>query len=458
MRANTGFYKGKWMYELQLGSKGVMQVGWGTAQCKFSQESGVGDTINSYAYDGNRVRKWNVSTHKYGEPWLSGDIIGCTLDMDEGTIDFYRNGRSLGRAFENISMGPGIAYFPTVSLAFTENLTANFGSTPLRYPVNGYRALQAAPTEQLNKAALLFKWFLNLILLIEKVKVIENDVSVADETMSTQAFLMCLTSSVLKNIGPLLTIPYINKAIFIPFVEELTGLTDNSKKKDRGANTDNSRLMICFSLLWTFLEDYEMKACMEGTTFYLLSTFRHVSLYLEYPDQCKSLILLTNLCQHTETRQYLLQNILFDKVRWANFVHVKPLDDKGLIDIVNKVWWETNPVDATIEVNKAHYMQACEKIKAAINEVETLQIELLVTLLDNTDGTAHMPTSRTIFLRKFGHFIQENLISNRKTPLLQTPLPITLCCFHRLLVVFRILWDAEIGTSPIYVPCSTVSL
>ena len=50
----------------------------------------VGDTVNSYAYDGNRVRKWNVSTQKYGETWLSGDIIGCTIDLDSGVIEFYR--------------------------------------------------------------------------------------------------------------------------------------------------------------------------------------------------------------------------------------------------------------------------------------------------------------------------------------------------------------------------------
>ena len=42
IRANTGVFKGKWMYEVQLGSKGVMQVGWGTAQCKFNQQYGVG--------------------------------------------------------------------------------------------------------------------------------------------------------------------------------------------------------------------------------------------------------------------------------------------------------------------------------------------------------------------------------------------------------------------------------
>jgi Kip1 ubiquitination-promoting complex protein 1 len=45
MRANTGVYQGKWMYEVQLGSKGVMQLGWSTIQCKFSKEFGVGMLI-----------------------------------------------------------------------------------------------------------------------------------------------------------------------------------------------------------------------------------------------------------------------------------------------------------------------------------------------------------------------------------------------------------------------------
>ena len=34
--------------------------------CLITQE-GVGDTQDSYAYDGNRIRKWNVKTLKYGE-------------------------------------------------------------------------------------------------------------------------------------------------------------------------------------------------------------------------------------------------------------------------------------------------------------------------------------------------------------------------------------------------------
>lgn len=29
---------GKWMYEILLGSKGIMQLGWATLQCKFTNE------------------------------------------------------------------------------------------------------------------------------------------------------------------------------------------------------------------------------------------------------------------------------------------------------------------------------------------------------------------------------------------------------------------------------------
>ncbi|XP_018354087.1 PREDICTED: E3 ubiquitin-protein ligase RNF123 [Trachymyrmex septentrionalis] len=449
IRANTGVFKGKWMYEVQLGSKGVMQVGWGTAQCKFNQQYGVGDTPNSYAYDGNRMRKWNVSTHKYGEAWLTGDIIGCALDMDDGTIDFYRNGRSLGRAFENIPMGAGIAYFPTVSLAFTENLTANFGSIPFRYPIEDYKSLQAPPMKQVRQAMLLFQWFSQVIELLEYSKNVDKqNILLDDKTMSAHAFLMCLARSILKHIGPLLTIPYVTETVFVPFIQMLCNLTtDDSATKSAYSNIHSTRSIVCLDLLWTFLEEHEIKMCLESTVLHLLSAFRHVSLLLEYPDQCKSLILLTKICQHTVTRQYFLQYLLFDRVRFANFVHVKPLDEGGLTNVVEKVWWETNPLDSSIEANKTSYLYACERIKAAISEVEALQVKLLVILLNNTDGTAKRPTSRAIFLKKFKRFVQENLISNR------TPLPITLCCFHRLLVAFRILWDTEIGTSPVYIPC-----
>lgn len=329
-----------------------------------------GDTPNSYAYDGNRVRKWNVTTHKYGESWLTGDIIGCALDMDDGTIDFYRNGKSLGKAFENISMGAGIAYFPTVSLAFTENLTANFGSIPFRYPVEDYEPLQAPPTTQVRQAVLLFQWLSQVIELFEysKNKSDKQNILLEDKILSAQGFLMCLARSILKHIGPLLTVPYITDAVFVPFMRTLCNIsTDDVTTKSMFSNSHSTRPIICLDLLWAFLEEHEIKMCLESTVLHLLSAFRHVSLLLEYPDQCKSLMLLTKICQHTVTRQHLLQYVLFDRVRFANFVHVKPLDEGGLTDVVEKVWWETNPLDPSIEMNKTNYLYACERIKTAIS-------------------------------------------------------------------------------------------
>lgn len=133
IRSTTCVYKGKWVYEVLISSQGLMQIGWCTINCRFNQEEGVGDTHNSYAYDGNRVRKWNVTTTNYGKAWAAGDIVSCLIDLDDGTLSFCLNGVSLGTAFENLSRGLGMAYFPAISLSFKESVAFNFGSRPLRY-------------------------------------------------------------------------------------------------------------------------------------------------------------------------------------------------------------------------------------------------------------------------------------------------------------------------------------
>lgn len=56
---------------------------------------------------------------------------------DQNLVDFpsFRNGISLGTAFDNITRGVGMAYFPAISLSFKESVAFNFGSRPLRYPL-----------------------------------------------------------------------------------------------------------------------------------------------------------------------------------------------------------------------------------------------------------------------------------------------------------------------------------
>ncbi len=104
--------KGKWYYEVNLVSisSGIAQIGF--ADEKFSPSSGsdgVGDDDHSWGVDGNRVCKWGNSTAaKYGESWKDGDVLGCAIDLDDKYVEFYLNGKSMGKAFEKISFDTSI--------------------------------------------------------------------------------------------------------------------------------------------------------------------------------------------------------------------------------------------------------------------------------------------------------------------------------------------------------------
>lgn len=164
LRANACVFEGKWSYEATLGSSGIMQLGWCTARCPFTRENGVGDAPDSFAFDGHRVRKWNVSSQPYGKAWVAGDVITCTIDLspgpEGGTVSYHRNGVPLGVAFDNVrrwrdaeraadgdAAASAFAYFPAVSLSMDERVALNFGDAPARYPVEGYAPLQAPPDE-----------------------------------------------------------------------------------------------------------------------------------------------------------------------------------------------------------------------------------------------------------------------------------------------------------------------
>ena len=96
--------QGKWMYEVILGTCGIQQIGWATLQCPFTSEEGVGDAPDSYAWDGKRVQRWNVSPHPYGTPWAPGDVIGVCADMENGQLSFVKNGTNMGgdRSFKAV--------------------------------------------------------------------------------------------------------------------------------------------------------------------------------------------------------------------------------------------------------------------------------------------------------------------------------------------------------------------
>ncbi|KAF8405943.1 hypothetical protein HHK36_008021 [Tetracentron sinense] len=146
-RANACVWKGKWMYEVILGTSGIQQLGWATLSCPFTDHKGVGDAEDSYAFDGRRVSKWNKEAKAYGQSWVVGDVIGCCIDLDHDEILFYRNGVSLGVAFDGVrKMGPGLGYYPAISLSQGELCELNFGARPFKYPIEGFLPLQAPPS------------------------------------------------------------------------------------------------------------------------------------------------------------------------------------------------------------------------------------------------------------------------------------------------------------------------
>lgn len=132
VRANTAVFAGKYYFEVTLKSSGLMQIGWCTLATPFMQENGVGDDETSYAYDGFRVKKWNKSSSPFGEAWSAGDIIGSMIDLERREISFWRNERYLGVAFQGISVGPNMAYFPAISLSGGERAVFNFGKKPFK--------------------------------------------------------------------------------------------------------------------------------------------------------------------------------------------------------------------------------------------------------------------------------------------------------------------------------------
>ncbi|KAL0278673.1 UNVERIFIED_CONTAM: hypothetical protein PYX00_000425 [Menopon gallinae] len=451
--SNTCVFQGKWQYEVQLGTKGVMQIGWATRGCRFSQETGVGDTVDSYAYDGNRVRKWNNFAQKYGQAWLSGDVIGCCGDFTSGKLEFFRNGVSMGEAFSSVPLGPGRAYFPAVSLGFGEHLVANFGNLPFRYPVEGYEPLQIRPSAAVARCELILGWFSDFLDVQEQIsqaRTTSNDIEV-----SLDCFLLSISKIIVHSFAPLMTQAYLTEECIIPYIQRIVSRESHTNpKSSKGKSTvtliqTRNKLCNWLDLLWTFLEERELKPFLENICAQLLSRFRHVPSTLEYVDQRRSLTLLQSICEHTRSRQLLLNQIFFDTVKLVEFLHVKMLDEPGLINIIDQSWWNCNGMNKEIEERKKPYMKSCMKIYEAVSGVEALQVELLKTLMINTDGSNRQPSSRKIFLKRLRIFFHDNYMSTRTIPLMQTPLPVTLCCFHRLLSTFRQLWEYEVGKRPV---------
>ncbi|MDQ0176741.1 SPRY domain-containing protein [Bacillus chungangensis] len=147
IRATEGKDKGKWYWEV-----------------KFDSTSDTPDRFPAYIgiLDGSLHPPF-VTTHEsfrayypfvggrkypgsaaYGEDCEVGDIVSTLLNLDEGNLEFWKNGKRMGISHTDLHEIKG-EKFPVLATGFGSNtdfitVTANFGTAPFRYKMpDGYK-------------------------------------------------------------------------------------------------------------------------------------------------------------------------------------------------------------------------------------------------------------------------------------------------------------------------------
>jgi len=151
-----GVSSGKWYWEQTYVSgsdcfTGIVKDGFNVNTATY-----LGNDANSWSYYNNPARAYNNGSYTaYGATYTTGDIIGVALDMDAGTLVFYKNGVSQGTAFSSLSG----TFFPAASdgsNSASASYVLNFGQRPFTYtPPTGYVALNTynLPTSTITNGA-----------------------------------------------------------------------------------------------------------------------------------------------------------------------------------------------------------------------------------------------------------------------------------------------------------------
>lgn len=154
-QTTMGVSSGKWYWEATINSVGATP----TPMIGVVKGGGLDayTSANAYYYYGNSGQKFiSGSASAYGATYTTNDVVGVALDMDAGTLTFYKNNTSQGTA----TTGLAGEFFPAFSNGGgpTPSWSAalNFGQRPFTYtPPTGFKALntQNLPDSTINNGA-----------------------------------------------------------------------------------------------------------------------------------------------------------------------------------------------------------------------------------------------------------------------------------------------------------------
>lgn len=130
VRASVAVSTGKWYWEVTPLTNGAW-TNPGVADAGGSLLNASRINPGGWVYQGTTGSKVNNgTTTAYGATFTNNDVIGVALDMDAGSLTFYKNGVSQGVAYSTGLAGKTIA--PMLQDAANDSTAAiNFGQAPL---------------------------------------------------------------------------------------------------------------------------------------------------------------------------------------------------------------------------------------------------------------------------------------------------------------------------------------
>jgi len=128
---------GIYYYEVKIVSKGRDgYMGVGLCNHGVNMNRLPGWDKHSYGYHGDDGHSFCSSGHgqAYGPTFTTGDIIGCGINLVDGSCFYTKNGHHLGVAFQDLPSN----LYPTVGLQTPgEVIDANFGQEPFLFDIEG---------------------------------------------------------------------------------------------------------------------------------------------------------------------------------------------------------------------------------------------------------------------------------------------------------------------------------
>ena len=141
-RGSLAVNSGKWYWEVVITAGQADAAVIGVVNSSVSSTASVfsaSGIIHYYSYSGNKYVDGTASA--YGATYTTNDVIGVALNMDAGTITFYKNNVSQG-TISLTSITNAIPMIGSGAGSVTTTYAANFGQRPFVYTApSGFKAL-----------------------------------------------------------------------------------------------------------------------------------------------------------------------------------------------------------------------------------------------------------------------------------------------------------------------------